>query len=303
MAGATPVLMLPQAGNLVVQRGIGSGAPTAVVTGSADGSMTDADVAVDAASGAVVAGWQSVAHDPKLFLQSVAPTAGAASAVPGQSRTAIVLAGRDGGTGVFGAYTSDGKHVRLLRYGGGSVAVGSRTGTSAKVLGVATGIDGRIWVMWGDDSGGGIAVTRSNKAVTRFEPIQAVDSDAFSLYRISGDGRLGPLDLLVDQTPNTKGAAAPAGLYYARVLPILSATASTTAVKNKQGTVDAHKLTVKVTDAGDPVSSASVSANGQQKKTSPQGIATLTLPGSAPSSVTITVTSPGYHLLTQAVHI
>ena len=303
MAGTTPVLMLPQAGNLVVQRGIGGGAPTAVVTGSADGSMTDADVAVDAASGAVVAGWQSVAHDPKLFVESVAPTAGAANAVPGQSRNAIVLAGRDTGTGVFGAYTSDGKHVRLLRYGGGSVAVGSRTGTSAKVLGVATGIDGRIWVMWGDDSGGGIAVTRSNKAVTRFESVQAVDSDAFSLYRISGDGRLGPLDLLVDQVPSTKGAAAPAGLYYARVLPILSATASTAAVKDKQGTVVAHKLTVKVTDAGDPVSQASVSANGQQKKTSAQGIATLTLPGSAPSSVTITVTSTGYHLLTQAVHI
>jgi hypothetical protein len=303
MAGTTPVLMLPQAGNLVVQRGIGSGAPTAIVTGSADGSMTDADVAVDASSGAVVAGWQSVAHDPKLFVQSVAPTAGSAAAVPGQSRNAIVLAGRDNGAGVFGAYTTDGKHVRLLRYGGGSVAVGSLTGTSAKVLGVATSLDGRVWVMWGDDSGGGIAVTRSNKAVTRFESIQSVDSDAFSLYRISGDGRLGPLDLLVDQIPSSKGPAVPAGLYYARVLPLLTASASATAVKNKQGTVVAHKLTVTVSDAGDPVSSASVSADGLQKKTNAQGIATLTLPGSAPSSVTITVTSPGYRVLKQDVHI
>ena len=39
---------------------------------------------------------------------------------------------------------------------------------------VATGLDGRLWVMWGDVNGSAsrIAVTRSNKAGTKFEPIQ-----------------------------------------------------------------------------------------------------------------------------------
>ena len=105
--------------------------------------------------------------NPSLYLQGVAPTVEAPQVAPGQNRNALVLAGRDKRPGRLAAYTTDGKHVRLFRYGGGSVAVGLRAGTTAKVLGVATGLDGRIWVMWGDDAGGGVAVTRSNKAVTR----------------------------------------------------------------------------------------------------------------------------------------
>ncbi len=302
MTGTTPVLALPQAGNLVVQTGLGGGSPSFVVTNSTDGSTTDADIAVDAATGEVVASWPSIAHNPSVYLQGVAPTVETPHVVPGQSRNALVLAGRDKGAGVFAAYTSDGTHVRLLRYGGGTVAVGMRRGTTAKVLGVATGIDGRIWVMWGDDSGGGVAVTRSNKAVTRFEPIQHLDPKAGSLYRIQGDGRLGPLDLLVDEIPNGTGPVQPAGIYYARALPLLSASVSVTAVKNKQGVV-AHKLAVTVVDAGDPVAGASVSAKGQKKTTNTKGVAALTLPGSAVGNVTVTVTSPGYRVLSKSVHL
>ena len=43
--------------------------------------------------------------------------------------------------------------------------------------------------MWADDSGGGVAVTRSNKAVTRFEPIQHLKLKSAVIYRVSGDGR------------------------------------------------------------------------------------------------------------------
>jgi hypothetical protein len=302
LAGSTPVLTLPQAGNIVVQTGLGAGSPSFVLTNSLDGATTDADFGVDATTREVVASWPSVAHEPALWLQGVAPTLGSAQQVPGQSRTALVLAGRDTGPGVFGAYTPDGTHVRLLRYGGGSVAVGSRAGTTAKVLGVATGLDGRIWVMWGDDGGGGIAFTRSNKAVTRFEPIQDADPRAGSIYRVQGDGRLGPLDLLVDAIPSGKGPVQPTGLYYARVWPELSATASVTAVKNK-GLVVAHKLSVVVTDAGDPVAGATVSAKGQQKKTNAQGVAVLTLAGAAGGPATVTVTAPKYRVLTETVQL
>jgi hypothetical protein len=300
MAGSGPVVTLPQAGNLVVQTGLGAGSPSSVVTNASNGAVGGTGVAVDAASGTVVASWASIAHDPTLYMQSVAPI-GAAQAVPGQARNALVLSGRDSGAGVFGAYTADGTHVRLLRYGGGSVAVGSRSGTTAKVLGTATGIDGRIWVMWGDDSvGGGIALTRSNKAVTRFEPIQHVDPNAGSLYRISGDGKLGPLDLLVDEIPNGKGPVQPAGLYYARVLPVLSVTTAVSPVKNKKGVVVAHKLTVTVTDAGDPVAGASVAVKSQKQTTNAQGVASFVLPG---ASAALTVTKPGYHVLSQTVHL
>ena len=171
------------------------------------------------------------------------------------------------------------------------------------MLGAATGIDGRIWVMWGDDGSGGIAFTRSNKAVTRFEPIQDVDPKAGSIYRVQGDGRLGPLDLLVDEIPSGKGPIQPAGIYYARVLPELSATVSVSVVKNKVGVIVAHKLTVAVTDAGDPVAGATVSAKGQQKKTNTKDVAVLTLAGSGGGTVTVTVTAPSYHALTESVHL
>jgi len=301
VSGTQPVLALPSAGNLVVQSGLGGGSAAAVVTTQANVSTTDADLAVDAASGQVVAGWPSVAQEPTLYLQGVSPGTGAVQKVPGQNRNAVVLAGRDTGPGVFAAYTSDGKHVRLLRYGGGSVAVGSREGTTAKALAAATGPAGRIWVMWGDDSGGGVAVTRSNMAVTRFEPIQTVALNAASLYRLEGDGRLGPLDLLADAIP-AKGPAV-SGLYYARVRPVLSTIVAVHAVKNGKGKIVGHTLTVTVTDAGDPVQGATVSAGGKQAKTGKNGSAVLTFGAATVGALHVTVTAPSYALHSQTVQI
>ena len=151
------------------------------------------------------------------YIQTVAPSAGTPQKAPGQSRDYMVLAGRDKGPGVFGAYTTDNRHVRLLRYGAGTVAVGSLRSVTPAALGVATGIDGRIWVMWGSDNGN-LAVTRSNKAVTRFEPIQHLTARIFTLFHLAGDGRLGPLDLLTDEVADTNPLL-PAGVYHARVCP------------------------------------------------------------------------------------
>jgi hypothetical protein len=297
LAGSTPVLALPQAGNLVVQKGLGNGAPSYRITDGTDGSTTDADFAVDAATGGVVASWSSIAHEPSLYMQGVAPSVGKAVHVPGQSRNALVIAGRDHGPGVFGAYTTDGTHVRLYRYGGGSVAVGSQPGTQAKVLGVATGVQGRIWVMWGDDSGGGVAVTRSNKAVTKFEPIQHIKLNLFDLWRIQGDGEgQNPLDLFLDGIPSTKGTPQAPGLYYARVLPVL--TVSTSLAKLTK----THVLTVHVTDAGDPVSANVSVKGGQTAKTNAQGVAKLTF-GTGGGTAAITVVASLYRPATTTVGI
>lgn len=299
-SGATPVLTVPQAGNLVIQQGLGVNTPTYQVNDATDGSVVDVDSAVDAATGAVVASWQSLAGPGGLYLQGVAPTLGAPQLTPGQHRSSLVVAGRDAGPGVFAAYTPDGTHVSLLRYGGGTVPVGSLGGVTAKALGVATGAGGRIWVMWGDENGG-LGVTRSNKAVTKFEPIQRLNPHAFTLYRLSGDGRLGPLDLFVDQIPNSKGTIPPPGSFYARVLPQLSASLSVKNVKNKSGHVIAHKLTATVTDAGDPVAGVTVAVQAKQQKTNASGIAKITLPGSASGRVTVTISASGYAVLKKRI--
>ena len=301
--GGAPVLTLTVAGGVVVQQGLGTGSPTAQISNSTnhDDFAGDTSSAVDAGSGQVVASWHSIAESGGNFLEVVAPTAGTPWKAPGQLRDEQIIAGRDTGAGVYGAYTTDGTHVRVFRFGGGSVTVGSVKNLYAKALGVATGLDGRIWVMWGTD-GAGIAVTRSNMAVTRFEPIQHLNPGSFTLYRLSGDGRLGPLDLFVDQIPTSKTTVPPAGTFYGRVLPELSATVSEKNVK-KSGHVIAHKLTFKVTDAGDAVAGATVSIKGKQAKTNAKGGATVTLPGSVSGSQKATVSTPGYQKLTKTVKV
>ena len=152
--------------------------------------------------------------------------------------------------------------------------------------------------MWGDDSGGGIDVTRSNKAVNAFEPIQHLDPKSAVLYRISGDGRLGPLDLLVDQIPDT-GSIPPPSLYYARVLAELSARLSVVPIKDKRGRVTGHLLRVKVKDAGDPVAGATVTALGYHGVTHADGTAKFHWSARLHAKFTVGITKAGYWRLTK----
>jgi len=298
-SGSTPVVIMNVAGQVTIQQGLGPGSAVEQVTTPADNFAVDANSAVDGASHEVVASWQSLAGNGGTFVQGVAPIVQPVKEVPGRPSDQLVIAGRATGAGVFGAYTADGKHVALLRYAAvsGSVKVGAKPGVRAKVLGVATGPAGRIWVMWGSEDGG-LAVTRSNKAVTKFEPIQRVDPHAFTLYRLAGDGGRGPLDLLVDMIPVLGKSYGPAGTFYRRVLPELSATAKLAAVKTGKGVVIARKLTVVVTDAGDKVAGATVSAAGKSGQTAGTGTVTLTLPASAGNPVVVTASAPGYKALT-----
>jgi hypothetical protein len=292
------VVTLPQAGRLIIQRGLGPGSPSFELTNPADASTADGDVATDAATGEVVTAWNSIAGNPTLYMQGASPSVQALQKVPGQSHNEMELAGRDAGPGVFGAYSPDGQHVLLLRYGGKAVRVGSVAKTKAHALGVATGPGGRIWVMWGDDSGGGVNVTRSNKAVTLFEPIQHLNPKSAVLYRISGDGRLGPLDLLVDQIPDT-GTIEPPGLFYARVLAELSARLRVVPIKNLKKVVVGHTLFVNVTDAGDPVAGAVVTVHGLHKSTDATGAVKFKFGPKVKGTFTVGITRPGYWRLTK----
>ena len=307
VSNGAPVLTAGCCGNIVIQQGFGAGSPTSQLTNASDDAAGNTDSAIDAKTGAVVASWDSNAGSGGIWLQQAAPTVGAAekAPIPSQYGTGapLILAGRDAGPGVFAAYAADfgpTTHVRLLRYGGGSVAVGSVNGLHAAVSSAATSLDGRLWVVWaGEINGHGItAFTRSNKAVTRFEPIQTGRFTWADLFTLSGDGRLGPLDLLMSGTPDAKTGPLVEGIYYARLLPELSATIAASSVGGGK-----FKLTAKVTDAGDAVSSATVSAKGQSKTTGATGSAKLTISGSAGDHVTVTITHPGYRSLKMSVKL
>lgn len=299
VSGGSPVLTEGCCGTIVIQHGLGLGAPTNQIVNSTDGAAGNVASALDAATGAVVDSWDSVDGSGGLWLQQVAPTLGPAvkAAVPSQYGTGAPLpvAGRDTGAGVYAAYPANyaaRTSIRLLRYGGGTVAVGSVKGVHANAWGVATGPDGRIWVMWAGQLSNGkgvVAVTRSNKAVTRFEPIQRFQFLWSGLVTLSGDGRLGPLDMLMSGTPWTKTCCGTTGIYYARFPAELSDHVSVKHLGGKK-----FQLTVKVTDAGDAVSGASVSVKGTTVKTGPTGVAQLTVTGKAGKHVKVTVLDSGY---------
>lgn len=305
VSNGTPVLVAGCCGGIVIQRGFGSGAPTYQLTNSTDGCAGNTDVAADAATGAAITSWDSCDGTGGQWLQQVAPSTGAAVklATPTQYGSGVpsIIAARDTGAGVFAAYpTNYGNttHIALYRYGGGSTSVGSAKHMHADVWGIATGNDGRLWVMWyGQNTKTGkfeIAVTRSNNADNAFEPIQVFNLTYSFLFWLSGDGRIGPLDMLISGTPSTSGAAG--GIYYARVMPVLSASVSAADLGGGKFKLKAH-----VTDAGDAVSTATVSAKGAHKATNGSGRAKLDVSGHSGEHVTVTISAPGYRPLHKAI--
>ena len=292
---STPVLTAGCCGGIVVQQGFGNGSPSYLLTNNSDGVAGNVDTAVDAATGAVIAGWDSSAGSGGFWFQQIAPTEGVAQRAPVPSQNGpsypFIVAGRDTGPGVFAAYPANYANttqISLLRYGGGSISVGSVKGLHATQVGVATGLDGRIWVMWdGQIDGKGVtAITRSNKAVTRFEPIQKYHYTWAGGITLSGDGRLGPLDLLIDGTPFGSSTQ---GIYDARALPVLSVSVSAKSLGGGN-----FKLDVNVNDAGDPVSGATASAHGQSTTTNATGEAKFTVSGSPGKHLKVTITATNY---------
>ena len=142
----SPVFTAGCRGNIVVQQGFGPSSPTYQLSNNSDGAAGNVDSALDAATGAVVTRWDSVDGSGGIWMQQVSPTQGAAVKVPIPSQYGtglpLIVAGRDTGAGVFGAYASSygtTTKVRLLQYGAGSVAVGKVKGLHANVTGLPPG--------------------------------------------------------------------------------------------------------------------------------------------------------------------
>jgi hypothetical protein len=304
MSGSEPVLASGIAGTLTVQQGLGAVASSYQLQTAGDAMVGEVRSAVDG-GGTVVVGWNSEAGAGGDFLQAIAPATGPVEAMPGIVQDSQSVAGRSVGRGVFAPYTSDGRYVRLLRYGGRSVAVGRRGVRGARfAMADATGPGGRIWVVW-DDGRGDLAATRSNRAVTRFEPVQRLAARVGTVDRLWGDGRLGPLDVLVDQVP-VHGAPG-RGLFYGRIRPVLSVAVrvrplrrARSATARRAGAVG-HRLTVRVTDAGEAVRGARVSIAGARRTTGRRGGVTLQLSAPRSGTRTLRVTAPAYAPATRRV--
>jgi hypothetical protein len=231
-----------------------------------EAGMTESQLATDAASGGVALSGVTNAGKGGVYVQQVLPSVGARILLPlpyGQNDWNSSLSGRLGASGVYVAY-ADSKAIRLYRYGGGSKTLARGPFTSA---GTCTGPDGRLWVAWGDKADG-LFVTRSNRAVTGYEPVQKLrlPGKADGLTFVQCEGSAGPLDLFADVLVGSAG-----GFWHTHILAKLSLRAH----------VVRNKVTISTRDAGDAVAGVSVTVAGRHLKTAANGQVSLTLrPGS-----------------------
>lgn len=237
-------------------------------------------IAVDTASGGAVVAYRD-SSSGTAFFRSVLPSLGAPQAMPQAKVLAPTIAARAGG-GIFSAYTPDGARVWLLRFGGKQIVVPVPKGVRVLTAGLAAGPEGRLWVFYGNELR--TYVTRTNKAVSAFEPVQTLPSPpkTVQFFRLEGEGSAGPLDLFAAVTID---GAAKDGSYQTHVFPQLSLRAA------KSG----QRLTVHVTDAGDPIAGARVNGlPGGPKTTSAGGTVSVTLKAGRKGSFALTAAKAGY---------
>ncbi len=241
-------------------------------------------IAVDSSSGDAVIAYRDASSGADFF-RRVLPSLGTAQAMPQAKVLAPSIAARAGG-GVFSAYTPDGTRVLLLRFGAQPKPVPVPKGVRVLTAGVAAGPDGSLWLYYGNEQH--TYVTRTSKAVSGFEPIQVLTSPPGTVqyFRLEGEGSAGPLDLFADVTVD---GGAKDGSYQTHVLPELSLRLTKTAAKA------GVRVTVRVTDAGDPISGARVTGlPGGAKTTDASGSIVLNVPAGKKGSVSVTATKAGY---------
>jgi hypothetical protein len=248
----------------------------------------DTGMAADAGGRAVMAWYSNAGGHLGLFAQDVGPDGspvGAATNMPGTANMSVGMLGRTpivarAGGGIYVAYATGYpsiNQVRLWRVGASGTTLIARTakfGNTTATLAAAP--DGRLWVAWKDDIGGGphVFARRSNKAAGAFGA--AVDAGqprgASSAYRLDASATPGALDLFGLFTIGTEPSAE---TFHTRVLPGLTLTASPGRLRRGRRSA----VTFTVLDAGDPVRGARVKVGGRSATTNAKGRATLVVKG------------------------
>lgn len=254
---------------------VGEGVP-ARTSGAYQAGMTASQVATDAGDGAIVLSGVTNAGQGGVYVQQVLPAQGARVVLPlpgGINDWNSSISGRIGAPGVYVAY-ADGKSAHLYRYRGGSLTLGRGAFTSATAC-AAPG--GRLWVAWGDKVHG-LFATRSNTAVTAFEPVQRLKlpQNADGLTYLQCEGSLGPVDLFADAFIGGGG-----GFWHSHLLPRFTLQAR----PSKAG------VTLVARDAGDPLAGATIKVAGKKLQTDANGQAKVIL---RRGSYSATATVPNY---------
>ena len=231
----------------------------------------DMSLATDGA-GAVYAAWYSNGGVPGAqgtLVRQIHPTLGPVLQPPGgieANDQAIAMVTRPDGR-VYLAYPRG----ELNNRGYGLWQVG--TGTVRKVpgskgathLAMSNAPGGRLWFAFRDENLG-VRVVRTNPAATMFGAVQKVKPPkGTTAYQVGIDGGTGRGDLLINDETR---------IWHTQVLAGLTVTASPT--KWKAGKVVAVSFTVS--DAGERIKGAKVTAKGRKCTTNKLGVCSLVFP-------------------------
>jgi hypothetical protein len=239
------------------------------------------DVGVDSASGAVAIVWYSnVTGKAGLYALGVGSggATGSVQYVPGSAnanRTNAVsfsqrtgITGRIGGPGIYVGYGSGYptlESVRIWRFGdaGPLISIAAR---GARYVDIATAPEGRLWLIW--ERSGRLWFTRTNRAATKAGTVFSIRPPAGtrSIWRLHGEGSLGPLDVLAHVS--TSGSLA---TWHTQVLPALQLKVKSRKAVRKKGKLRYVLARFSVTDAGDAVQGAQVRAGGKTVVTNAAG--------------------------------
>jgi len=227
----------------------------------AGGTPVDPNLAVDSQSGQVVLVWNSV-DGGNAMARPIAP-AGPTVTVPAsgarQIGQRVSATGRIGAAGIWIGYSAGPSEFlgrpALWRFGAPKAKILSNT-KGARFTSVAAAPGGRLWVFWARDNV--LFAARSNSTTSRFGQIVSLrpPKGTTSLFSLYGEGSRGPLDLLAN-VQRSGGV----GFWHQRVLPGLTLTA-----ERMHGGV-----AFKVTDAGAPVTGATVKLGSVEAKTGKKG--------------------------------
>jgi len=252
--------------------------PASIPQNPYNGGMGESLLATDAGSGAVVLAGETVAGQGGAYVQQVLPSPGThVLLTPLAKDWSVGLSGRIGASGVYVA-NADGRSFRLVRYGGATKTLAHGLFYSGTVC---AGPQGRLWLAWGDVNDG-LFVTRSNRAVGGFEPVQKLRAPSNNgLTFLQCQGSTGAVDLFADDGT---------GFWHSHLLAQFAVRAA----------VSRGKVTISARDAGDPVAGAVVSVGGRHLKTGANGSVTLSL---HPGSYSASASAPGYATATASFHV
>jgi len=239
----------------------------------------DPNLATDAANRTVMAWYSNATGQLGVLAQDVNPDGSPGAGpltMPGTAAMNIGMLGRTPlvarkGGGFYVAYPTPGG-VRVWRVGAARAPAVTGFDESPAVA-IAAADAGRIWVLWTEGFGDpDVLARRSNKAATRFGATVNAGHprDALQAYKLDANAAGNALDVLANFNIGTTSDAVTS---YRRLQPGLTLQASPS--KLRRGEQTAVRFTVS--DAGEPVSGASVRGGGRSGTTDGKGRVTLIL--------------------------